>query len=80
MAFVFIQVRSGIFVLFFAQTSFTTVACDESSAAAELVDGQQTVVGAALASSHSRLDFQRVHFFTAYQCLSLIHILRLSEQ
>ena len=68
MAFVIIQVRCGIFVLFFAQTSFTTVACDESSAAAELVDGQQTVVGAALASSHSGLDFQCIHFFTAYQC------------
>ena len=67
-AFVFIQVRCRIFDLIFAQTSFTSVTCDESSAAAEVVDCQQAVVGTALTSCHSGIHFQGVHVFFGYQC------------
>ena len=68
MAFIIIQVGRGVFNFFLAQTSFTAVACDEASAAAEQIDRQQAVVGAALTSCHIGMYFQCVHFIAADEC------------
>ena len=56
--FIFVKVRNMIFVLFFADTTFTAVTADILAAAGELVDGQTAVVGTSTAVGHGGCVFQ----------------------
>ena len=63
MVFILKEIGNLFFLFFFAETALAAVAGHKTSSAAELVDGEDTVIGASLAACHSGSVLKIQDFF-----------------